>query len=158
MKILIVYFSRTGTTKKIAEALKTKLNADIEEINDPTDRKGVFGYLKSGKEATQKIMPEIGEIKSDLKSYDLVVVGTPVWAWNISSPMRSFAVKYLIGNPAQIAVFCTQGGSGSDTAQKTIEELSGKKTLGLLALNTKEVLEGKFEGKIEEFSKKILRY
>jgi len=136
--------------------LKIKLNADIEEITEPTDRRGVLGYLKSGKEAMQKIMPEIGEIKSDLKAYDLVIIGTPVWGWNISSPIRSFVVKYILGSTPQIAVFCTQGGSGSDKAVAEIESLSGKKSVANLALNTKEVMEDKFSGKVEEFVNKLI--
>jgi len=155
MHTLIIYYSRTGITRKVAEILKTKLNADIEEINDPTDRKGVFGYLKSGKEATQKTMPGIGEIKSNLNSYDLVVIGTPIWAWNISSPIRTFVVKYMLGSAPQIAVFCTQGGSGSDTAQKTIEELSGKNSRALLSLNTKDVLLGNYNESIDKFVEKL---
>ena len=155
MKTLIVYFSRTGMTKKVAEKLKTMLNADIEEIKDPTDRKGVLGYLKCGKESVKKILPPIEEIKSDLKSYDLVIVGTPIWGWNLSSPMRAFVVKYLLGSNVRIAVFCTQGGSGAETAVKTIEELVGNKTLASVAINNKEMVGDKFELKLAEFINEI---
>jgi hypothetical protein len=61
-----------------------------------------------------------------------------------------------MGISSQIAVFCTQGGSGSDKAQAEIESLSGKNSRALLSLNTKEVLENKFEAKIEEFVVKLI--
>ena len=59
MKILVVYYSRTQTTKKIGQKISELLNCDIEGINEPTNRKGVLGFLKSGKEASFKIIPKI---------------------------------------------------------------------------------------------------
>lgn len=150
MKTLIVYFSRTGMTRKVAEELKIKLNADIEEITDPTDRRGMLGYLKCGKEAMQKISAPINPIKSDFNGYDLVIVGTPIWGWNICSPIRGLMVKYG-QTMKKIAVFCTQGGSGAEIAVKTIEELSGKKTIAYVAINNKEMNTDAFSLKLAKF-------
>jgi len=64
MKILVIYYSRTGVTKKVAEILKGKLGADLEAIEDKINRRGVFGYIRSGREATLKIVPEILPFKN----------------------------------------------------------------------------------------------
>ena len=45
MKVLVVYYSRTGNTKFVAEAIAQSLEADIEEIKDGKNRMGVFGFL-----------------------------------------------------------------------------------------------------------------
>jgi len=141
-------------TKKVAEELKNKLGADIEEITDPTDRRGVLGYFKCGKEAMQKISAPINPIKSDFNVYDLVIVGTPVWGWNICSPIRGLMVKY--GQVMKkIAVFCTQGGSGAEIAVKTIEELSGKKTIASVAINNKEMQSAGFDKILNDFVEKV---
>lgn len=154
MKTLIIYFSRTGTTRKVAENLKTKLNADIEEIKDPTDRAGVMGYFRCGRESVKKNSAPIENIQSDLKAYDLVIIGTPIWGWNMSSPVRAFVTKYGAQLP-NLAVFCTQGGSGSDKAIAEIETLVGKKSLASVAINNKEMNTNQLESKLEEFVKKI---
>ncbi|MFA5869173.1 MAG: hypothetical protein WC941_05670 [Candidatus Bathyarchaeia archaeon] len=52
MKTLIVYYSRDGSTRKVAEELKAQLGADIEEITEPKGRGGPLGWIRSGKEAS----------------------------------------------------------------------------------------------------------
>ena len=44
MRSLVVYYSRTGVTKKVAEAISRKLGSDVEEIIDQRDRSGPKGY------------------------------------------------------------------------------------------------------------------
>ena len=67
MSILIVYYSRSGTTKKIANILAEELGADLEEISSKSKRKGILGYLKSGQEAAQKKLTEIGPTEKNPK-------------------------------------------------------------------------------------------
>ena len=50
-KSLIIYYSRTGKTKLVSEILKKNLDADILAINDPQDRSGTWGYMKSAYDA-----------------------------------------------------------------------------------------------------------
>jgi len=80
---------RSGTTRKIAEALSEALNANIEEIVEANGRAGFFGYVRSLVEAIQKKPSAIAQSKSDLSSYDRVVIGTPVWGGGRS--LRPFA-------------------------------------------------------------------
>ena len=59
MKALVVYFSRTGGTKKVAEAISNILSCDIEEIVDTKDRTGLLGYIRSGRQAMKKKLTAI---------------------------------------------------------------------------------------------------
>jgi flavodoxin len=150
MKILIIYYSRTGTVRKVAEKLKEKLNCGLEEIKDLANRQGTLGYLKSGKEATMEKPVKIEEIKNKIEDCDLVIIGTPVWAYNMCSPVRAC----LINNKdkfKKVAFFCVQGGSGSERVFKKMEELINQKPLATLALLTKEVATNDFEAKLENF-------
>jgi flavodoxin len=88
-RILVVYYSRSGSTRKIAEALSAALTCDLEEIVENKSRAGFFGYMRSLVEARQKRPSVIEPAKRDPSSYDLVVVGTPVWGWPVSSPVRA---------------------------------------------------------------------
>ena len=84
MKILIVYYSRTGTTKKIAEELSKNFNADLEEIVDKKNRAGAIGWVMSGRDNIKKALTEIEEVKNDPSQYDLVIFGSPNWVGTIA--------------------------------------------------------------------------
>src|SRR5580704_6888401 len=87
-KVLVVYFSRTGTTRLLAQAMAKMLAADLEEICDFSNRKGVGGYLRSLADIIMKRPVEIVPAGRDVTAYDLIVIGTPVWAGSVSAPVR----------------------------------------------------------------------
>jgi hypothetical protein len=113
MKSLIVYFSRTGNTRKVAEAIHGLLGGDLVEIREAGGRGGPIGWLRSGMESIRKMLPRLQPIEKEPSSYDLVVVGTPIWASNMSSPVRAFITRYREEFP-RTAFFCT--GDGDDPA------------------------------------------
>ncbi|MFZ0924850.1 MAG: NAD(P)H-dependent oxidoreductase [Halobacteriota archaeon] len=90
MKTLVAYYSRTGNTKKVAEALAENLNADVESITSDTKDKGM-GRLAM--QAFLRVHAKIAQTMNDAASYDLVVVGSPVWAGKMSSPIRTYLAK-----------------------------------------------------------------
>jgi len=51
-KVLIVFFSRMGTTRLLAEAIARATHGDLEELKELRSRRGVFGWLRSGYEGT----------------------------------------------------------------------------------------------------------
>lgn len=154
MKALVVYYSRTGTTKKVAELLAKELNCDIEEIRDDQNRMGVIGYLKSGMEASLKKLPWIDVSKHNSNLYDVVIIGTPVWAMNMSSPVRSYINKNkgLIKNAV---FFCTMGGSGDENTFSSMEKLIEKKAVSLFSIKTADVMNEEFNSRVSDFSKEI---
>lgn len=153
-KILIAYYSRTGTTRELAMKLQEKLGADREEIETTKDRSGVVGYFICGKEATKKQAAEIKPTGKTASEYDLIVLGTPVWGWNISSPLRAYLEQNRRKFKA-IAAFCTMSGSGDKRSFSEIESICGLKLLAQASFLTKDVKEGKHRGQLEEFLKSI---
>lgn len=150
MKTLIVYYTRTNTTKKLAEAVALKLGADLEEVIDKKDRSGIKGYVVAGKDAMQASLTEIGECQKNPSEYDLVIIGTPVWAWKMTPAIRT----YLTNNKeklSRVAFFTTQGGEGNGKVIPGMEELVGKKSIASLQLLTREVVQDKFADKLDEF-------
>ena len=130
MKILTVYYSRSGNTEKVAQEIASNLNSDLERINDLKDRERTFnGWLIAGKDASQKSMTEIGYTKNP-DDYDLVIIGTPVWAWTMSPAIRA----YLNENSfRKVAFFCTYGATKGKTFNH-MEQMS-EKPLETLDLN-----------------------
>lgn len=154
MKTLVVYYSRTGTTKKIAEMLAEKLGADTEEIRDTVNRQGIKGYLMSGRDAMKKNLTKLEASKFNPKEYDLVIIGTPIWGWNLSVPVRTYVTENKDQFP-KVAFFCTMGGSGDDKAFAEMEKITGRKPLATLGLKTREVVKNDFSEKLEEFVEKL---
>jgi hypothetical protein len=65
MKPLVVFYSRTGTTKKVASVISDNLNGTLEEIVDTVDRSGISGYAAAREDALLKRNTVIKEIHND---------------------------------------------------------------------------------------------
>lgn len=154
MKTLVTYYTRDGHTRAVAQEVAQALGADIEEIVDKTSRKGIIGWLLGGRDATKKRDTEIAPLRCDPAQYDLVAVGTPIWAWNMAPAVRSYLTKQK-SRIKGAAFFCTQGGSGGEKTFGYMEELSGLKPKATLELNAKELAGPEKERKIAEFVKKL---
>ena len=111
-KVLVVFYSRSGTTRRIAKALSEALKCDLEEITEPRRRTGFLGYIRSLLEASRKRPSTIAPKKHDVSLYDLVIIGTPVWAWSLSSPVRAYLMATASQLP-KVAFFCTLGARGA---------------------------------------------
>jgi flavodoxin len=153
-RVLVVYYSRSGTTRRVAEAISPALHCDIEAIVDTTSRAGAIGYLRSFVEAFQRRPSPIKPTQKDPGSYDLVVIGTPVWAGSLSSPIRS----YLMANKAhlrKVAFFCTFGGRGSESTFGQMQDVAGKAPLARCAIVAREALSDRCGGAVTAFVKQL---
>ncbi|NYH14178.1 flavodoxin family protein [Paraburkholderia bryophila] len=140
-KVLVVYYSRTGITRSLASALAQTLAADLEEICDCSDREGPGGYLRSLFDALRKRHVEIVPAGLDVSAYDLVVVGSPVWAGSVSAPVRSYLIENRARLP-QVAFFCSFGGRGADNAVHEMQEIVGKPAVAECKVTASEVHHG----------------
>jgi menaquinone-dependent protoporphyrinogen IX oxidase len=151
-RILVVYFSRSGTTRKLAEVIATELSADVEEIVDPTPRQGFVGYWRSLIQVRRRLPAGILQAKLVPSSYDLVVVGTPVWAWSVSPPVRAYLLAHKSSFP-DLAFFCTMGRSGGERALQQMQQLAGKVPRATLAVQARDVVANTYAESLAEFLK-----
>lgn len=154
MNALIIFYSRTGITRKVAEAVKEELGCECEEIFDTKDRSGAMGYLGAGKDATMKALTELKPILRDPEKYDLLIIGTPVWAFTMSTPVRTYIFEQH-QKFKNVAFFCTQGASGDIGTFKEMQKLSHKEPIVKLTLTSKEVSNSDHHDKVKEFCSKI---
>jgi flavodoxin len=152
-KILLVYFSRTGTTRKLGELIAEKTGAVVEELKDTVNRMGVKGYLVSGRDAGKRRLTVLEPVKANLADYDVVIIGGPIWSWNMCVPVRTFLSEHKDEIKAA-AFFVTMAGSGDLKAFKEMGEIINKNPIATLSLKTKEVVAGEF-GNLEDFCAKI---
>jgi len=154
MKILVVFYSRSGRTKKVAEAISDILKCDKEEIFDIKSREGVVGFLSAGTDANLRRLTAIKEIKNNPSLYDLVIIGTPIWSYNISTPIRTYLSLYK-DDFKKVAFFCARLGSDSKKVFADMKKLSQKTPLALLELTSREVARDQYMQKVKEFIKNI---
>lgn len=124
MKTLIVYYSLEGSTKMIAEKLAGKMGADLLEIRSVKEYpvKGPSKFLVGGKDAAFNVCPEIEKFSVNVKKYDAIIIGTPVWNGTIAPPVRSFLRDTLIKTP-NVAAFACMAGKDPKRTFKVIKEL-----------------------------------
>jgi len=149
-KILLIYYSRTGFTKKVAEELATEWECNVEAIGDIKSRGGLFGYMRSAFEALYKKLPDIKSMQKDPSQYKLVVIGSPVWASNIPSPVRTYITKYR-NKFKRVAFFCTFGGSGADKVFNDMAQLCVNKPIATMALTDNEIKKDLYKEKIKKY-------
>ncbi len=137
-KALVVYYSRTGTTEKVGELIAVALNGDTEKIIDKKDRSGVWGYIVAGKDAGFGNETEIEPTKHDPSDYDLVIIGTPIWAWSMAPAVRTY-INQNKGNFKNVVFFTTSGGTGYDKVVPSMEDLIGKEAIFKNGFLEKEV-------------------
>ena len=153
MKTLVVYYSRTGFTKKVGEEIANQLKADSEEIIDLKKRSGAVGWIISGKDAMQKKLAKIKPVKKDPEKYDRIIIGTPIWGSNMAPAIRT----YLTDNKSdgkKINFFCTAGGSGMEKAFMEMKKLVPNSDVGKnLAIFSREVGSETYTEKVKSFLK-----
>ena len=122
MKTLVVYYSRTGKTRFVAEKVASELKADIEEVIDLKNRSGRFGFLRAGYDATRGNETEIGKTYKSPSDFELIVVGTPIWNGRPASAIRAY-LKLNDFAGKKVAVFFTSEGMGEEKAVERTEAL-----------------------------------
>lgn len=145
-KILVVYYSNSGITEKVGGLLAVALEADQEKLVDKKERKGVWNYLVAAKDAMMKYETDIETPKYDPADYDLVIIGTPVWAWTMTPAVRTYITKNK-DKLKNVVFFTTSGGTAYDKIVPEMETLSGKKAV---------ISNGFFEKEVKEDSKEMI--
>ena len=154
MKTLIVYFTRTGYTKKIVDKLQSELTADVEAITEEDRMQGLLGCIKSGRQGASKSEVEIHPLKADPSSYELVVMAGPEWAGNASALIRAFINKYREALP-ETAVFLTHDSPDVTQAFADIDELLNKEPLARGDVNRQAIQADEHHEAMQEFIEKL---
>jgi flavodoxin len=152
--ILIVYYSRTGVTRHVAERIAQRVGAPAVAIRDVRSRDGVLGYVRSAMEAMQGTLPDIEVPTLSLADYDLVVLMAPVWGGHLASPMRRFLDDHA-RELRRVAFCCTMGGSGADGALADVRKLLGFEPEAVCSLTDHEVFHDECEQALGRFVAKI---
>ncbi len=132
-KVLVAYFSATGTTKGVAQHIANGLDADIYEIvpEEPyTDAD--LNYNDNNSRSTIEMndasfRPAISGSVADMEQYDVVFIGYPIW-WGEAPRIVSTFVESYDFSGKTVVPFCTSGGSGVGSSASNLEQLTSGAT------------------------------
>ena len=130
VKILIAYFSATGTTKQLAEYASDILNADIYEIvpQDPYTEEDLAYYTGGRADQEQNdpyARPEISGSVENMEQYDTIVLGYPIWHGEAPKIIYTFLESYDFSGKI-ILPFCTSHSSGIGSSTEHLHSLAAK--------------------------------
>jgi flavodoxin len=114
MKTLIVYYSLDGNCGLIADILKSELNADVLKLEtlDEKKRKGLARYFWGGRQVFTHAKPSLKPYSVSPDSYDLIIIGGPVWAGSPAPALNTFLEKTKITGKKTASFLCHAGGKG----------------------------------------------
>lgn len=121
-KALVLYYSQTETTAKVAQEISNLLGADIEEIAlvNPYDGTYQETIARSNEERQSGKLPELKPLNSDLKKYDVIFLGYPIWFGTYALPIGSL-LESVDFSGKKVVPFCTFGSGGLDASVKDLK-------------------------------------
>lgn len=122
-KTIIIYYSRSGNTEKIALQAQKDLKCDIVKIA-PEEAYGnyVASCLRVTKEKKAIVAPAFVTPIPDLNGYDMVLLGYPIWAQDIPRFVAEFVSQCDLKNKI-VVPFATYGMSGISWTMKHLKEI-----------------------------------
>ncbi len=94
MKTLVVYFSRKGYVKKIAQEKAQEVNGDLYEIKTSERTEGIPGFWWCGRFNMHRWPMKLEEPDVDTSDYDKVIICSPVWVFTVCAPVLAFVQQH----------------------------------------------------------------
>ena len=122
-KQLVLYYSQTGATEKVAQELQKVLKADMEAIELENPYTGTYAETieRVGKERETGNLPKLKPLKADLSKYETIFLGYPIWFGTYALPISSLMKEYQFEGK-KIVTFCTFGSGGLEPAIKDLKK------------------------------------
>ncbi len=138
---LVVYYSLTGNTARVATDLAAKLDADLESIRDRGHGVGFWAALKAGYDAMKDRPARIDPLQRDPADYALTLIGTPVWGWKMTPAVRAY-LQQTAGRLHDVAFFVTSGNTDVTTLLPSLEGLAKRTAIASAGFNGRELADG----------------
>lgn len=126
-KILVTYFSASGETKRVAEKIASITNGDLFEI-EPKEKYTNADLDWTNKQSRSSVemknksfRPEMKENSLDISSYDIILIGFPIW-WGVCPTVVNTFIESKDFTGKTLIPFCTSGGSGMSYAENDLRK------------------------------------
>lgn len=141
MKAIVVCFSLEGNTEYVADKIAGFMKADILRLEPEKDYpKGkVSKYIWGGKSVVFGEKPKLASYHFNAEQYDLIIIGTPVWAGSFVPPIKTFLSENVLSNKKIALYACSSGGDATKCFQNLQQELTNSEIIATLSLKAPKV-------------------
>ena len=122
--VLIVYLTRTGNTKAVAEIIRDEVGGTMVRVESETPYPENYEKIVSqvDRENERGYVPPLETTVENIQSYDVVFLGFPTWDMQLPPPMKSFLHDHDLSGRTVIP-FNTNGGYGVGSSFRTVDDL-----------------------------------
>lgn len=140
---LLVYYSRSGNSRLVAETLQEQLSYPVEPIQSTQNREGFLGILTCVLDQLMDRDDIIKPLEKDPKDYNPIILVSPIWIGKLSSPARTF-IKQAKLEGKDMYLVLTYNGRLTEEKEKNLAEAitaQGVQLKGIYKIITKEKTE-----------------
>ena len=154
MKAAVIYYSLEGNTEFIAKAIAQEANTELIQIKTKKEypKKGFMKFFVGGKSVLFHEKPELLNKSFDLKEFDTLIIGSPIWVGTYAPAIHSFLSNNDIKNKT-IYLFACHGGGGADKYYAKMKE----RLQGNIVAGTIDFIEP-LKGNQEEIKTKLAKF
>lgn len=149
-KTLIVCYSNTGTSRRVADLLSGKFQWPRGEVSEARSRAGTVGTLRCVMDSLLRRHPSIRYEGPDPRGFETVVLIAPIWLAELAGPMRSFVRDHAAGLK-RVAVISVMGGQGATNAFAEIDRILGRPPILSTSFTARAVDDGSYASALEAF-------
>lgn len=158
VKKLVIYYSLDGNTAFIAKTIAEATGADVLELKlkKPFKAKGPLKFFLAGMQVFLKKKPELLPLEKNPAEYDVLFIGTPIWAGNYNPAFRTFfSTKTLTGK--KIALFCSCADNGEKAFENMKNVLQGNEIIGQMGFRLPLKDEAESAKKVKEWAQDMIK-
>lgn len=148
--VLVVVYSYTGTSRRVADLLSSQHGWPVAEIRETQPRRGALGSLRCVLDSLLRRHPAIRYDGPSPGNFDAVVLVSPIWMLQLAGPMRSFLALQGSRLPS-VAVISVMGGQGASNAAAEVGALLGREPMLSAAVTMREVDDGSCAARLQAF-------
>jgi flavodoxin len=153
-KILVVVYSHTGTSRRLARVLVDLQRWSLGHVWETRPRSGLAGSVRCVMDSLLRRGPTVRYDGPNPGAFDAVVLVSPIWAGRLAGPMRSFVASHKDAL-RDVAVISVMGGRGASHAAAEVCRLIGRATLMEADFSSQDVDDGSFAARLEAFGKAV---
>lgn len=154
MKAIVIYYSLEGNTKYVAEKIAENMSADILRLEPVKEypKEGARKFIWGGKSVLLGERPKLKSYQWNKSDYDVILIGTPVWASSFAPPIRTFLKENDLSGKKLAYFICCAGEDSSKCAEKLNDNLTNSEILTTITFTDPRV------NKSDEDTEKIIRF
>lgn len=152
--VLVVDYSLTGHAQSVGKSIAQEGGWQHAAIDLATSRNGGWGRFLAVLDVFLRRKPVIRYSGPDPAGFDAVVLGGPVWASHIASPLHTFAAEHQT-ELKNVALFCAYGGSGDNKALQELAGFCGKPPVATLSVKDADLASGAYLPSVKQFVQQV---